>query len=337
MGNSTQTLQTVLDAMAGKGIPDPRRLPGGYGNALALEMINRVFADLLTARFNWKFNRAVAAPFYTNSWQQDYPQLAQPNGTIAWGEDADMIDINNTQIPKPLWPLTWRRALSRQSISVQWPSQLCWMYNSDLTFGAWPGAGVVYSPLITAGSVAANPIMNFVDKNGNLLILTTFGTTGTTAPFAAASSAEGTTVNDGSVVWTVVSPTSQGFRLDTLPGQTGPVWQINPVYQMEPPSITTFKTPLNPFPDSYLRHVRRGLEAECLAASPNPADQKRGMAMLALVKGRNGEMKGWVAEIVADMTEEGDKEPNVYSLVPLTSPVQERWERTGAYTADRPY
>lgn len=323
--------------MAGKGIPDPRHVPGGYGNALALEMINRVFADLLTARFNWKFNRAVATPFYTNSWQQDYPQPAQAAGPIGWGEDCDMIDINNTQIPKPLWNLTWRRGLSRTSVQMWRPGEICWMYNSELSFGSWPGPGVTYYPLVTSGPQGANPIMNFMDANGNILILTGFGTTGTSQPSAPAQSAEGVTVTDGGCTWTVVSGGSQGFRVDKLPNQTGPTYQINPYYQMEPPTIATFKQALNPFPDSYLRHVRRGLEAECLAASPNPADAKRGQEMLALVKGKEGLIKGWVAEIVADMTGEGDKEPNVYSLVPLTQVVERRWDQIGPYTADQPY
>jgi hypothetical protein len=337
MANSSQTLQTVLDAMAGKGIPDPRRVPGGYGNALALEMINRVLADLLTARFNWKFNRAVATPFYTNSWQQDYPQLAQAAGPIGWGEDCDMVDINNTQIPKPLWNMTWRRGLSRTSVQMWRPGELCWMYNSELSLGSWPGPGVTYYPLVTSGPQGANPIMNFVDANGNILILTGFGITGGSQPSAPANSAEGVTVTDGGCTWTVASGGSQGFRLDKLPNQTGPAYQINPYYQMEPPTIATFKKALNPFPDSYLRHVRRGLEAECLAASPNPADAKRGQEMLALVKGKEGLVKGWVAEIVADMTKEGDKEPNVYGLVPLTQVVERRWDQIGPYTADQPY
>ena len=337
MATSTQTPENVLDVLAAKGIFDPRRVTGGFGDTLALDIFNRVFADLLTSRFNWKFNRNFAAPFYTNSWQQDYPQLAQPNGQIGWGEDCDLIDINNTQIPKPLWNITWRRGLSRTSVSVWRPGNLCWMYNSELSFGAWPGAGVTYYPLVTTGTVSANPIMNFVDVNGNILIVTGFGTTGLTQPSAPINSAEGVTVADGSVTWAVVSGSSQGFRLDKLPNQSGPTYQVNPYYQSDPPRITTLQQPLNPFPDTYLRHVNRGVEAECLAASPNPADAKRGMAMLELVQGKEGAMKGWIAQIVAEMTEQGDKEPNVYGLVPLTQVVERRWDQIGPYTADQPY
>lgn len=337
MGNSTFSLQQVLTAIAGRGIPDPRSQPSGYGSQLALDMGTRVMGDLITERFNWKFNRAVATPFYTNSWQQDYPQPAQAAGKIGWGEDCDLIDINNTALPKPLWNLSWRRGLSRTSVAVWRPSQLCWMYNSALSLGYWPGAGVTFYPLVTSGPTSQNPILSMLDANGNILIVTGFGTTGSVAPVAAANAAEGTTVTDGSVTWMVVSPSSQGFRVDKLPNATGPTYQVNPYYQLDAPILTSFTTPLDPFPDTYLRHFIRGMEAECLAASPNPGDQKRGLEMLALVQGKAGQIKGWIAQVQAEIMEQGDKELNVYGLIPLTNVVERRWDEIGPYTADQPY
>lgn len=326
MGNSSISLQSVYDAIAAKGIPDPRAVPSGYGDILALELATQVMADLICERFNWKWNRAVAAPIYTNSYQQDYPQPAQTAGVIGWGEDCDCIDINNTMMPKPLWNLTWRKQLSRTSISVWRPSQICWMYNGDMALGAWPGASVVYAPLVTSGAQSQNPVMSMADANGNILIVTAFGTTGATAPVLPPNSAEGTTVVDGTVTWMVVSPTSQGFRLNSLPSATGPTFQITPYYQLDPPKFAVQSQLLNPIPDSFSRYFYRGLESECLLASASPADMKRGQ--IAKV--------AWLNALIESM-KQGDREMNSYGLQPATSVVEQRFGWGGAYTADNPY
>jgi hypothetical protein len=188
---------------------------------------------------------------------------------------------------------------------------------------------MVYSPLVGTGPQAQNPLMSMLDANGNILIVTGFGTTGMTAPFAAVNAAEGTTVTDGSVTWTVVLASSQGFRVDNLPSATGPTWQITPVFQVEPPLFTTMQQKLDPFPDSYARYFRRGLEYESLEASPNPALEKR----LVLTK------EQWLEALVKSK-KQGDREPNAYSLLPAGSVVESRLGYNGdrgPYTADNPY
>jgi hypothetical protein len=332
MGNSTLTIETILDEQAARGIYDPRNAPSGFNLDLILGLANDTMADLIAERFNWKFNRAFAAPFLTNTFQQDYPQLAQSAGPIGWGDDCDKIDINNTMIPKPVnVPSTpkWKRQLSR--VSAQFggvlggPTAICWMYNSDLSYGTWPGANVTFHPLITIGAVAPNPIMNFIDANGNYLILTGFGTTGLTAPAAAVNAAEGVTVNDGGCVWTVVSGTSQGFRIWPMPNQAGPVYQMIPSYQMEPPKITSIKTTINPIPDSYARHFRRAFAYQCKGASSNPADRKEFLQEYPI----------WLAGL-KDAAKQADKEPNAYGLLAATSPVDNIWPGNYRYTADQP-
>lgn len=326
MGNSTISLQSVYDAIVSKGIPDPRLSASGFGDTLALELGNQVIADFICERFNWKFNRATAAPIFTNSWQQDYPQPKQPNGLIGWGEDCDMLDINNTTRPLPLWNLSWRRQLSRTSVSVWRPSQISWMYNKDMAIGVWPGADVTYYPLVTTGPQSQNPWMNMLDANGNILIVTVFGTTGSAAPVLPADSAEGTTIVDGTVTWTCVDPNSQGFRLDKLPNATGPTYKVLPYYQVEPPVFTSQGQTLDPIPDSYSRAFYRGLESECLIASPDPGHMKRGQdAKVA-----------WLNALANGM-KQGDRELNVYGLIPLTNVVERRWDEIGPYTADQPY
>lgn len=333
MALSTITLESILDACAGEGAPDPRNAPSGYGDTLALRLGNNVISDFISERFNWKWNRGVAAPFLTNSWQQDYPQVQQAAGIIGWGEDCDILDVNNTAIPKPLnWdgPLTWRRQLSRTSIARWKPNNVCWLYNYELSWGTWPGAAKVFAPLITPGANGQNAIMNFVDGNGNYLVLSTAsqqngGTTGSVAPSAPASSAEGVTVTDGTLTWVVVSGTSQGFRLDWLPNATGPVFQIMPYYQIEAPKFTVLSQLLTPIPDSYSQHFHRGMKAGMFMASSNPQDVKRGeMAYGA-----------WLKDL-EDAIRQGNKERDVYGLVPQNAVTEPRWGWRGPYTADDP-
>jgi hypothetical protein len=338
MPSSTYSLEMVFDTLAAKNVPDPRGGPSGYGDQLALELGSEVMADLLggavnirgdITRFNWKFNRAVASAFQLNSWQQDYPQPAQPGGIIGWGEDCDIVDINNTIMPKPLnWDgaITWRKQLTRTSLSRWRPCEICWMYNKDLSYGSWPGPNKTFYPLLTVGPNPQNPIMSMIDAQGNLLIVTGFGVTGAAAPVLAAKSPEGATVTDGSVIWTVVDPTSQGFRVDWLPNQTSPNYQLIPYYQIEPPKFSTFGQMLDPIPDSFNRHFFRGLEAAMYMASPNPGDLKRGQ----------GARAEWMASLLV-MTGQANKEPDAYSLVPKTQPVERRWQNDAPYTADQPY
>jgi hypothetical protein len=332
MGNSSLTLETILDEQAAMGIYDPRTAPSGFNLSLILRLASDTMADLISERFNWKFNRAIAVPFLTNSFQQDYPQPAQAAGLIGWGDDCDKIDINNTMIPKPVnVPSTpkWKRQLSR--VSAQFggitggPTAICWMYNNDLSYGTWPGAGVTFSPLITTGTAPSNPIMNFIDANGNYLILTQFGTTGVSAPAAGAGAVEGTHVNDGSCVWTVVSGSSQGFRIWPLPNQAGPVYQMMPSYQIEPPKFTSLAQAINPIPDSYARHFRRAFAYQSKGASSNPADRKEFLQEYPI----------WLAGLKST-AQQADKEPNAYGLRPATSPVDNIWPGNYRYTADMP-
>lgn len=313
MGSSTITLEAALDYVEAKGIPSPRAQVAGFGTDLAIMLANDVMNDLIAERFNWKWNRVSAPPFLTNSYQQDYPQIGLAN--IGWLEDGDWVDINNTgQLPKPGGNVAVVRQISRAFTQAgrgySWfKPTICWMANSQLNYGVWPGANVVYSPLITT-TVVQNPLMSMIDKNGNRMIVTTFGTTGSTAPFAAAAAPEGTVVTDGSVRWTVVSPDSQGFRIYPLPGPTGPVYQITPYYQKKAKQFVTLQDTLDPIPNDYATTFLRGLEFQCRGASPNPADQKIFL----------GGYPKWLDQL-AKTRKQGDREADAYGMIPTSSPV----------------
>src|SRR6202022_3585311 len=109
--------------------------------------------------------------------------------------------------------------------------------NSLLYFGVWggspsslgndPKAGSIYTNPLGAKSQPANPIAQIIDANGNYLVLTGYGTEGTTAPVAPANSAPGTLATPGTgatTAWTVIDPYGQGIRITPVPSQTGTVW-----------------------------------------------------------------------------------------------------------------
>jgi hypothetical protein len=309
MGNSTVTLQFVDDIAKGKGIAVPTAQPSGYGTDLAIKNGNDVMADIVAERFNWKWNRAIAAPFYTNSFQQDYPQIGLTN--VGWLEIADRVDINNTSFPKPGTQITARKDLPRAFFATFPINQVCWKYNFELSFGTWPGAGQVFHPLVAAQTLQ-NPIMSMIDANGNRLIVTGFGTTGSVAPVLAANSPEGTTVTDGSVTWTVVAAMSQGFRVFPLPGAAGPVWQVTPYYQVLLQKLTALGSLINPLPDDYSRFFQTGYEIYCKRGSPNPTDRAEGEKEYPL----------WLKAML-DAAKQGDRELNAYGMIPASSPVEE--------------
>jgi hypothetical protein len=331
LGSSTISLEKAFDYVEAKGVYSPRAQVAGFGTGLAIMLGNDCMSDLIAERFNWKFNRKTAPAFYTNSYQQDYPQVGLAD--VDWLEDCDVVDINNTQVPPPLGNATVRKQLSRSGMQVGVGpggvegQQVCWMYNKDLSYGVWPGANVEFFPLVTAGTVQQNPIMSMIDKNGNLLIVKTIGITGSTAPFAAAAAAEGTTVADGSVVWVVVSPTGQGWRVLPLPGPTGPVYQFTVYYQTKAVLFANLQQMLDPIPDNYARIFLRALEFQCRGSSSNPADQKIFQE----------DYPKWLKSLES-AKEQGDREQNAYGAFPESSPVEETYRyRRNPQDPSQPY
>jgi hypothetical protein len=120
--------------------------------------------------------------------------------------------------------------------------------------GIFPGSG---------GEQPANPISQIVDANGNLLLITTYGNEGTTAPLASVNAVPGTQVSGtgATTIWTVVDPVGMGMRILNVPSQTGVVWQFNMVGQFVPPKYTSLQNTLAPFPDKYEPYFRSGMIA----------------------------------------------------------------------------
>lgn len=314
MGNSTTSLQDILDTFAVAGDVSPLSSPGSYGPKVAIALANDTLADILSERFNFRWNSALAPSFYTNSYQQDYPGIGLTD--VEWLESFQWIDINNTSIPKPISRIGETfvvRQLDRVSLSVTEsgrPTHLAWMYNGQMSYGAWPGAQQVYTAPVGTGPTVQNGPTAILDANGNILVLTTFGTTGATAPVLAANASEKATVQDGSCVWTVASPDSKGFRLYPLPGGTGPVFQMQVRYQRTPARLRNVTDLLNPLPDSFVQYFRRGYKAHAAGSSPDP----RVTAQFPMLRAQ------WLQEM-EQAARQGDREASAYGLMAASYPM----------------
>lgn len=308
MGSSTTTLQSIVDDINSLGELSPILPVGGYSVSSALTMATDVMLELISSRFNFKFNRMKIPPFYTISWQQDYAQLSTSFlAKIGWLESAYWVDINNTALPKPTWPIEAVRDLVTSSISGNPPAQVSWDYNGQLNQGAWPGANVTYTnPVGVLNTTPTNPPTNILDVHGNILILTHYGTTGGSAPDAGANAPEGTVVTDGSVQWTVAAATSQGFRILPLPPQQGVCYQVNVIAQKEAPApFTSLSQTIDPIPDNYAHHFREGFRALCFRNSPNA----KARAEFPMMK------NNWLNSI-ADALRQGDREAEAAGFIP---------------------
>lgn len=297
--NSTYTLQQIVnEARAYKDLT-PVLGPSGWTQEPALSIANAVMQQILSQDMPWKFNRSVAAPFVTVPFQQDY---ATSITDLSWVESALRLDINNTTTPKPIFQVEGVRDLPRLSIQGI-PGAICAIPNSAAVFGAW-SANTVYPNEIGSAGSQPSPIQQFVDINGNYLVVSTYGTSGAVKPAAPTASSAGTTVADGSVVWTVVDPNGISFRIAGIPPQSGVTYQIFATYQKKPPRLRNLSDTLNPLPDDYIDFFRQGFIAYCYRHS-NPVRFQEQFAL-------------WQATLRSALGA-ADRERDETSMVPNTS------------------
>lgn len=209
---------------------------------------------------------------------------------LAWLERGVAFDINNSAIPKPFVRIEAGRQLPQQtaqytgSAGMGDPGFIAnWFPNRTLYYGTWgqanvggktlgnnPIAGSVYINPLGNISQPNNPITQIVDANGNLLLLTGYGTEGSTAPLAPNNATPGTTVSGtgATTVWTVLDPNGWGFRFVPVPSQTGTQWQMNLTAQMKPVRFVSLSQTLGPLPDEFEPVFRDGFIAQCYRRSP---------------------------------------------------------------------
>jgi hypothetical protein len=281
---STISLQKIVNVAKIFGDIYPVLNVAGSTSEPALSAANDTAKAIFEVYFGWKWNEINLPPFYTNSYQQDYA-VVYPNGksitTLSWLQRGCVIDINNLSQPKPECGITVGRQLPRASGA--WANRRIWgqvnyFPNMSLYYGLWgaantgngtlgnnPVAGSVYTNPVGPASMPVNPINQIQDANGNLLVLTTYGTEGTTAPLAPVNAAAGVTAAGlgATTVWTVLDPNGQGFRILPVPSQTGTVWQFNLVGQGIQPRFTSLQQFLTPIPDQFEPVFRQGFIAQC--------------------------------------------------------------------------
>lgn len=323
MGSSTVSLQSVVDLMKTMGTMSVSQAAGGYSQLTWLSIATDVVNDLISQKFNWKWNQFKVPSFWTNSFQCDYATVNQKG--IGWLESGMWTDINNTSLPKPRLAVQAVRDLQPTSWAASPPCKAAVKQNSVLEQGVWPGPGVIYHPLLGATQSPQNPPLNILDANGNILVLTHFGVTGTVPPLVPIDSEAGTTFPDGSVVWTVANPFAQGFRINDMPPMSGVVYQIDLIAQANPPSFLTLSQMIDPIPDDYANSFRNGVFAYCHKYANDP-ELKRSFPMVR---------QQWIQEIM-EAIKQGDREFEDAGFVPSRSSIPNAWA-DGDYGPGNPY
>lgn len=262
---STLTAQILIDYARSMGIPNSVLGVSGYSSEPAVSFLDDVVKKIMNKANPWKWNQISATPFYTQPYQQDYP-TSIGQSVMGWLHNCTMIDVNNaSQLPPVQPPVNCVQNLQPTS-NCGYPSKICWIINSLAITGTWPGPSTLYvNPLISlGGGPASNPFTAITDTNGNIQVVTQYGTTGGGQPtWPAAGSAPGTITPDGGVQWTLVDPNGIAFRLDRLATFNSNVWQILPTYQQKPPNIVSLKQTVAPIPDDLSYLVKQGFLTYC--------------------------------------------------------------------------
>jgi hypothetical protein len=126
------------------------------------------------------------------------------------------------------------------------------------------------------------PFTQIRDANGNIQVITSYGTTGSTQPTWATT--PGQTTTDGTVTWTCIDPNGITFRLSPLPPQNGQVWQVQPYYQMKPTIITSIGQTWAPIPDDLSYVYKQGFFAKALKLAEDPRWEKEYALFEGMIK-----------------------------------------------------
>lgn len=224
MGNSSYTIQNLVDIARTRGDIAPALPTGGSYETVALSAANDAMTAMLAGSdkgspFNFKFNRILVPPFYINSYQQDY---ASNLVNLGWLESCNAYNTSSTQYPKPERYIEVRRDVMLVSNQTGRCAKISWMQNDTLTYGTWgqsqilsltglknPGSGVVYTDPAGATATPTNPTTQVKDTAGNFWLLTTYGTCGTFDPFTPVSTS--VVISGGTVTVTAPNGLSAGM------------------------------------------------------------------------------------------------------------------------------
>lgn len=297
---STLTLQQMLDKVLPLGDVKPVLADvAGYQLEPYVTICADVYSDIVGTPFPHPWNEIKLPQFYTNSFQQDYA-LVNPDGSsffnVEWLQRGIVVEMTSTALPKPWGYAECGRSQTQATGSILQPMNWSWptftvnrMPNYMLYYGIWgagntgnssfgnnPGPGAVYTNPVVASTMNAQPITQVQDPNGNLQVVTTYGTCGNVQPnWPAANALAGTNTTDGTTVWTVVDPNGTGIRILPVPSQTGVIFQFNLVGQMPAINFNSLAQTFAPFPDKYSSYFRQGIIAQCYRYSSDPKVQAK--------------------------------------------------------------
>lgn len=284
---ASPTIQQLINEM--RAYPEfiPVIGPSGYTQYPMLTIANDVMQRILAEGMDWKWNRAYVPGILTVALQQDYvTQIVD----IGWLETAWMLDINNSTnngnlAPKPVRQLEAVRDIPQTSIQNV-PFNISFIPNRLAFLGQWQ-AHTKYGTGYGVAQIPITPIQQFMDVNGNILYIDStvlnlsinspgfngitpivlpsnspYGTSGSTQPAAYPQATPGTTVQDGTVIWTVADPDGIAIRVSPLPAFSGLAWLISPVYQIIPPTFNTIQQTIDPIPPEFAYLFRQGVRAK---------------------------------------------------------------------------
>lgn len=297
---SVQTLQNIYDRVITMGDLNPVLVSvSGYQLEPFITICNDVMSIIYGQSFPYKWNEIIIPQFYSNTQQQDYVIL-NPNGSsfynLEWLERGICVEMTSTAQPKPWGYVETGRQLGQATGTLvqvgMWNNptfEVSSFPNYMLYYGTWgasntqgptwgnnPGPGIIYTSPLTQQGQVNNPITQIIDTNGNIQVVTTYGTCGPTQPsWPGANAAFGTQTTDGTTVWTVADPNGIGMRILPVPSSPGVVFQFNLVGQQKTPFFTKLSDTLAPFPDKYEQYFRQGVIAQCYRYSPTASVQAK--------------------------------------------------------------
>ena len=329
---STITLNDIVNYARSFPELNPILPVGGYNQEPALSFANDVFQKILAQGQTWRWNSDFVPMFLSNALQQDYVTNITDMG---WLTQAFRIDINNnTNLgnlnPKPLFMCETTRDLGLTPYQGN-PAEVSWIPNTQAVFQQW-APNTIYTCGYGLAGAPANPIFQIIDANNNMLFLDTSimnlnafvpgwngvtlpipvpnpfnstgaiqGTSGTVAPVLPPGSLPGTTVQDGTLTWTVANPKGQAIRVNPLPAFGGFVWLFFIMYQRRAAKFTTLQQTLAPIPDDLAYLFRDGFIAKCKQHA-NTKDAGQAFEI-------------WLAQI-DQAVRAGDREQRLFSWIP---------------------
>jgi hypothetical protein len=174
------------------------------------------------------------------------------------------VSVGTTLVVTNVFPVAYNGSFIITNIDDSDPSAPIIAVTMASNPGSYVSGGLINQLALSTNVQQSNPICQIEDPNGNLLVVTTYGTCGNITPsWPATNAAPGTTVTDGSVVWTVVDPNGIGIRILPVPTSQGVIFQFRIVGQQKTPVLTNLSSTLAPFPDKYEPYFRKGVIAQC--------------------------------------------------------------------------